>query len=234
MQEQMEKASVVIVAAGSSRRMLGRDKLWTPLMGRITLARTLDVFQASALIESIIIVASAERLMDTIHLCEKEHLHKVISVVQGGLRRQDSVAIGLDTLATKIPSCKWVMIHDAARPFVTTAMVQEGLLSAQAHQASAAAVPVKDTIKQVTNNIISTTPDRSRLWTIQTPQVFSFPLIHHAHHNPVAQENFTDDAALLEHLGYHVAIFPGSYANIKITTQEDLLIAEALIQGDIA
>ena len=231
MQEQIKKASAVIVAGGSSRRMLGRDKLWTPLLGRTTLARTLDVFQASEHIESIVLVSSAERLADTLHLCEKEYWHKVIAVVPGGLRRQDSVAIGLDTLATRPP--QWVLIHDAARPFVTPTMVQEGLISAQIHKASVAAVPVKDTIKQVSDNIISATPDRSRLWTIQTPQVFSFPLIHAAHHNPIAQENFPDDAALLEGLGYPVAIFQGSYANIKITTQEDLLIAEALLQGDI-
>ena len=229
-----EKASVVIVAAGSSRRMLGRDKLWTPLMGRITLARTLDVFQASALIESIVIVTSAERLADTLHVAKKEHWHKVVAIVTGGLRRQDSVAIGLETLATQTPSCQWVMIHDAARPFVTPTMMQEGLLSAQTHQASVAAVPVKDTIKQVRDNIIVTTLNRSQLWTIQTPQVFSFPLIRHAHHDPIAQEDFTDDAALLERLGYPVAIFQGSYANIKITTQEDLHIAEALLQGEIA
>jgi len=233
MQEQMQRASVVIVAAGSSRRMLGRDKLWTPLMGRNTLARTLDVFQTSPLIENIVIVTSTERLTDTIHLSEKEHWHKVIAVVPGGLRRQDSVALGLDALASRTPSCQWVMIHDAARPFVTTTMLQEGLLSAQAHQASVAAVPVKDTIKQVRDNIIHETLDRSRLWIVQTPQIFSFPLIHHAHHDPIAQENFTDDAALLERLGYPVAIFQGSYANIKITTQEDLLIAEALLQGEI-
>ncbi len=229
-----EKASVVIVAAGSSRRMLGRDKLWTPLMGRITLARTLDVFQPSALIESIVIVTSTERLPDTLHLVEREQWHKVIAVVPGGRRRQDSVAIGLDTLATCTPSCQWVMIHDAARPFVTPAMLQEGLLSAQTHQASVAAVPVKDTIKQVRDNIITTTLNRSQLWSIQTPQVFSFPLIRHAHHDPIAQEDFTDDAALLERLGYPVAIFQGSYANIKITTQEDIRIAEALLQGEIA
>jgi len=231
MQEQREKAAAVIAAAGFSRRMLGRDKLWTPLSGRITLTRTLDVFQASPLIETIVIVTSNERLMDTIALREKEQWHKVIAIVPGGLRRQDSVAIGLDTLASDVPSCQWVMIHDAARPFVTPTMLQEGLLSAQIHQASVAAVPVKDTIKQVRESIISATLDRSQLWMIQTPQIFSFPLIHHAHHECDKQEDFTDDAALLERLGYPVAIFKGSYANIKITTQEDLLFAEALLQG---
>ncbi|GAC1389295.1 MAG: 2-C-methyl-D-erythritol 4-phosphate cytidylyltransferase [Ktedonobacteraceae bacterium] len=234
MQEYTQRAAVVIVAAGSSRRMLGRDKLWTPLVGRITLARTLDVFQASPLIETIVLVTSTERLTDTITLCEKEHWHKMAAIVPGGRRRQDSVAIGLDTLASKTSSCQWVIIHDAARPFVTVTMLQEGLLSAQAHQASVAAVPVKDTIKQVRDNIIHATLDRSQLWMIQTPQIFSFPLIHHAHHDPIAQEDVTDDAALLERLGYPVAIFQGSYANIKITTQEDLLMAEALLQGDLS
>lgn len=233
MQDRIEKASVVIVAAGSSRRMLGRDKLWTPLRGRITLARTLDVFQSSPLVETIVIVTSTERVSDTLHLSEQEHWHKVVAVVPGGRRRQDSVALGLDALLNTTSSCQWVMIHDAARPFVTATMLQEGLLSAQAHQASVAAVPVKDTIKQVRDNVIHTTLDRSQLWMIQTPQIFSLPLIHHAHHEPVAQEDFTDDAALLERLGYSVAIFQGSYANIKITTQEDLLIAEALLQGEI-
>ncbi len=229
---QIEKASAVIVAAGSSRRMLGRDKLWTPLLGRTALARTLDVFGASEHIESIALVTSAERIADTQYLCEREDYHKVIAVVPGGLRRQDSVTIGLDTLAARPP--RWVIIHDAARPLVTPAMLQDGLLSAQMYGASVAAVSVKDTIKQVnSDNIISATPDRSHLWTIQTPQVFSFPLIHTAHYNAIMQENFVDDAALLARLGHSVAIFSGSYSNIKITTQEDLLIAEALLQGDI-
>ena len=234
MQTEIGRASGVIVAAGSSRRMLGRDKLWTPLMGRITLARTVDVFQASSLIDNIVIVTSAESLEDTLHLSQQEDWHKVVAVVPGGRRRQDSVAVGLDALGNATSPCQWVMVHDAARPFVTSTMLQEGLLSAQVHQAAVAAVPVKDTIKQVKDNIISTTLDRSRLWMIQTPQIFSFPLIHHAHHEAVAQEDFTDDAALIERLGYPVAIFQGSYANIKITTQEDLVIAEALLQGGIS
>ncbi len=233
MQEQVERAAVVIVAAGSSRRMLGHDKLWTPLAGRITLARTLDVFQASPLIETIVLMTSAERLADANALCKQEKWHKVIAIVPGGARRQDSVHIGLDILATLIPTCRWVMIHDAARPFVTTMMLEAGLLAAQEHRAAVAAVPVKDTIKQVHAGLIESTPDRSQLWMIQTPQVFSFPLIHQAHHTSIAQEDVPDDAALLERLGNSVAIFQGSYANTKITTQEDLLLAEALLAGEV-
>jgi 2-C-methyl-D-erythritol 4-phosphate cytidylyltransferase len=227
-----ETASVVIVAAGASRRM-GRDKLWLPLAGRITLAHTIDAFQSSPLIDNIVLVTSTERLADARALCQEEQWHKVSEVVVGGSRRQDSVCIGLDTLAKHTPETRWVMIHDGARPFVTPTIIEAGLQAAQQHMAVVAAVPVKDTIKQVQDGMIHATLDRSQLWAIQTPQVFSFPLIHKAHHSPIAQNDVTDDATLVELLGQHVAVFPGSYTNIKITTQEDLIFAEALLQGHI-
>ena len=224
-----EKTAVVIVAAGSSRRM-GRDKLWLPLAGRIVLARTIDAFQSSALIEAIILVTSEARMSEVRTLCVQEQWQKVGAVVAGGPRRQDSVRCGLDALAEYMPDCRWAMIHDAARPFVSEELLSAGLEAVRRSQASIAAVPVKDTIKQVQEGVIIATPDRSSLWMVQTPQVFSFPLIHHAHHLPLAQEDVTDDATLLERLGETVTIFPGAYTNIKITTQEDLLFAEALLQ----
>lgn len=227
-----ETSAVVIVAAGSSRRMQGRDKLWTPLLGRIILAHTLDVFQRSPLVDSIVIVTSAERVEDTKTLSQHEGWHKVSTVVTGGPRRQDSVCIGLDTLAELRPDNRWVMIHDAARPLVSPEILAAGLQAAIEHQAAIAAVPVKDTIKHVTQGKIDATPDRSSLWAVQTPQVFSFPLIYQAHHSAIAQDDMTDDATLLERLGQSVVIFPGSYTNIKITTVEDLLIAEALMRGN--
>jgi len=141
------------------------------------------------------------------------------------------VRSGLENLAKFSPTTQWVMIHDGARPLVTPDILEAGLKTAQECHAAIAAVPVKDTIKQVQQGRISSTLDRSQLWAIQTPQVFSFPLIHHAYQTATLQMEFTDDAALLEHLGEQVAIFNGSYRNIKITTLEDLLIAEALIKG---
>lgn len=226
-----EQAAVVIVAAGSSRRMGGRDKLWFPLAGRVTLARTIDIFASSNLISTIILVLNAERLADAHKLCELEKWPKIGGTVSGGLRRQDSVCAGLDLLARIAPTTRWVMIHDGARPLVTREILDAGLKAAQEHQAAVAAVQVKDTIKLVRDGLIEATPERSRLWAVQTPQVFAFPLIHQAHHTEIAQTEVTDDAALLELLGHHVAIFPGAYTNLKITTQEDLLIAEALIKG---
>lgn len=226
-----EKASVVIVAAGSSKRMQGKDKLWLPLAGRVTLAHTLDVFQHSPIIDAIIVVINPERLDDTRTLCSQEDYSKVANIVAGGARRQDSVRIGLDTLALHDPACRWVMIHDGARPFITEDLLETGLQTTLEHLAAVAAVPVKDTIKQVQNGFIHATLDRSQLWMIQTPQIFSFPLIQQAHASPLAHEDVTDDATLLERMGHRVAVFPGSYTNIKITTQEDLLFATALLQG---
>ena len=225
------QASVIIAAAGSSRRMQGQDKLWTPLAGRITLARTIDVFEASPVIDKIVLVLNSERIDDVTRLCQLEGWSKITSIVEGGLRRQDSVRSGLDSLATLTPTPQWVMIHDGARPLVTPDILDAGLKMAQECDAAIAAVPVKDTIKQVEQGWIFSTLDRSQLWAIQTPQIFSFPLIYHAYQTASIRQEFTDDAALLEHLGKRVAIFKGSYRNIKITTQEDLLFAEVLIKG---
>ena len=225
------KSSVIIAAAGSSRRMEGRDKLWTPLAGRITLARSIDVFEASPFIDTIVLVLNSERIDDVSRLCQQEGWSKITSIVEGGMRRQDSVRRGLESLATLSPTPQWVMIHDGARPLVTQNILEAGLIAAKKCGAAIAAVPVKDTIKQVEQGWITSTLDRSQLWAIQTPQVFSFPLIYHAYQTASIQQEFTDDAAFLEYMGKRVAIFKGSYRNIKITTQEDLLIAEALIKG---
>ena len=211
--------------------MQGQDKLWIPLAGRLTLARAIDVFEASPLIDRIVLVLNAERVAAAEQLCRQEGWQKIAGILAGGERRQDSVRMGLDALAGIDPQCRWVMIHDGARPLVTSAMLEAGLQTARQHAAAIAAIPVKDTIKHVHDGFVTATIDRSQHVAIQTPQVFSFPLIHSAHHAPEAREDVTDDAALLERLGHRVAIFPGSYSNIKITTLEDVQIAEAFLKG---
>ena len=226
------KTAALIAAAGSSRRMEGRDKLWLPLAGRIVLARTLDVFESSPLIDTIVLVVNPDRVEDAAALCRAEGWRKIAVVVAGGARRQDSVRNGLAALANLAPETQWVVIHDGARPLVTSSLLKAGLQAAQEHQAAIAAVPVKDTIKRVEQGQVHSTIERSTLQAVQTPQVFSFPLIYSAHTSPEAQtEDAPDDAALLERLGHPVALFPGSYTNLKITTREDLLVAEALLQG---
>src|SRR5260370_8541624 len=220
-----DTAAAIIVAAGSSRRMGGQDKLWAALGGRIGVGWDIGVFEASRCIHGIILVASAGHIADATKLCHAEGWRKIITVVAGGPRRQDSVHNGLDALAKSAPGSEWVMIHDGARPLVTPAMLEAGLKAAQEHQAATSAVPVKDTIKQTQLGQITGTLDRSHLWLVQTPQVFSYSLIHQAHHLADAQEEVADDAALVERLGQRVAIFPGSYTNVKITNQEDVPLA---------
>jgi 2-C-methyl-D-erythritol 4-phosphate cytidylyltransferase len=229
-----EKAAVVIVAAGSSRRMEGRDKLWMPLLGRLILARAIDVFETSPLISTIVLVLKPEQIADAQVLCSHEGWQKIGGIAPGGGRRQDSVRAGLDKLADLAPETRWVMIHDGARPLVTAEILSAGLKAAQSNQAAVAAMPVKDTIKQARAGMIVATPDRSDLWIVQTPQVFAFSLIHQAYHRAPERVEFTDDAALLEQQGHTVALFPGSYTNLKITTSEDLLVAEALIKGSFS
>ncbi|HEY1352120.1 MAG TPA: 2-C-methyl-D-erythritol 4-phosphate cytidylyltransferase, partial [Ktedonobacteraceae bacterium] len=151
------QAAVVIVAAGESRRMGGRDKLWIALADRLILARTIDIFAASPLVSLIVLVLHSERLPAARALCAHEGWEKIAALVPGGARRQDSVRAGLDALAEIAPETSWVMIHDGARPLVTPAMLAAGLESVRRHQATVAAVPVKDTIKLVQNGLIHAT-----------------------------------------------------------------------------
>ncbi len=124
-----------------------------------------------------------------------------------------------------------MLIHDGARPFITPALIERGLDAARTHGAATAAVPVKDTIKRAgPDGLVLETLDRSTLWAIQTPQVFAYDLILRAHRTTDPGWDATDDAALVERAGHAVALFMGAYENIKITTPDDLLIAEALLK----
>jgi 2-C-methyl-D-erythritol 4-phosphate cytidylyltransferase len=226
-----DTSDAVIVAAGISSRMQGRDKLWLPLAGRLTLARTIDAFEACPCVDRLALVTRGERLAEAATLCREEAWRKVSAIVPGGERRQDSVRAGLDALSRLDPPPHWVTIHDGARPLVTPDIIAAGLAAAQEHGAATAAVPVKDTLKQAWQGAVSATPDRSLLWSVQTPQVFAFATIYQAHYSAAARMPAVDDASLLERLHRRVAIFPGAYSNIKITTLEDLLLIEALLQG---
>jgi 2-C-methyl-D-erythritol 4-phosphate cytidylyltransferase len=226
-----EQAAAIILAAGAGRYARGGEMLWASLCGRSVVARTIDVFQASPLIAHIILVTDSEHMLESATLCKHEGWHKVAAVVAGGTRRVDCINAGIEALERIAPDSPYVMIHDGARPFVTTTLLIEGLEAAREHQAVVAAVPVKDTVKQVEQGRIHATLDRSQLWSIQTPQIFSFPLIRQLYQTQQAREEDVSDATiLLTRMGQRGTIFPGSYSNIKITTQEELLLAEALLQ----
>jgi 2-C-methyl-D-erythritol 4-phosphate cytidylyltransferase len=216
----------VIVAAGASTRMGGTDKIFAPLGGRPLVLWAVDAFEECPAVESIVlVVAPGQSLWDAGKLAEEQgHWHKVRAVRAGGHRRQDSVALGLASL----PPCDWVVVHDGARPLVNPSLIERGVEAAQATGAAIAAVPAKDTVKIVgKEGVVCATPDRDGLWLVQTPQVFRRDLLERAHQE--VPDDVTDDAAMVERLDIRVRVYMGSSANIKVTTPEDLLMAEALL-----
>jgi len=217
----------VVVAAGRGTRMGAADnKPYLKLAGRTVLAHALDAFERCSSVSSIVLVVTSGEQKKAARVIEAEGFRKVILIIPGGAERQDSVYVGLDALSTE-----GVLVHDAARPLVTSEQIEACCRAAEEHGASALAVPVKDTIKiSDGNGFIVATPERRTLWSVQTPQAFGRIELMQAHRQ--AQEEgatATDDAMLLERMGRKVAIVEGEYANLKITTPEDLPIAELLL-----
>jgi 2-C-methyl-D-erythritol 4-phosphate cytidylyltransferase len=213
---------VVIVAAGTSQRMAGINKLFAPLSGKPLLAWSVDTCQRHNLIQQIVLVLNDKDLARGQKLKEERGWSKV-TLCPGGARRQDSVRVGLRLIS----GCHWMMIHDGARPFLTSHLIEHGLKIVENTGAAVAAVPVKDTIKLVADGrLIGETLQRDRLWAAQTPQIFSFDVITRAYENLGAE--VTDDATAVEHLGYKVKLYMGDYKNIKVTTAEDLALARII------
>ena len=220
-----QRVGVVIAAAGESRRMGGVDKVLALLGGKPILARVVDAFQRCNPIDQVVVVLSEQNLERGKQLVAEQGWSKVTDICAGGRRRQDSVAAGLSRLS----NCDWVVIHDGARPLVTVDLINRGLEAARETGAAVAAVPVTDTIKLAGDDrIVNQTPPRQNLWAVQTPQVFRIGLITEAYKK--ANGDVTDDASLVERLGYKVKLYMGSYDNIKITTPENLALAEVIWQ----
>ena len=223
MKNNHQKVGAVIVAAGESRRMGGMDKVFALLGGEPLLLRATRAFQECPLVNQIVAVVSGENEEKCQHLVAGDEWSKVSDVCLGGRRRQDSVAAGL----RQLDKCDWVIIHDGVRPFVTVDLVSRGLEAAKETGAAIAAVPVTDTIKLAGDDrVVMGTPPRHNLWAVQTPQVFRFDILTEAYRR--AKGDVTDDASLVEQIGYKVKIYMGSYDNIKITTPDDLALAEVL------
>ncbi|MEE8194645.1 MAG: 2-C-methyl-D-erythritol 4-phosphate cytidylyltransferase [Dehalococcoidales bacterium] len=218
-----QKVGAVISAAGRGERMGGVDKMLAPLGGKPVLARVVGVFQQSNLIDQIVVVLAEHNLEPGKKLVTGGGFSKVTDVCLGGWRRQESVACGLG----KLKDCHWVVIHDGARPLVTQALIEAGLEAARDTGAAVAALPVADTIKLAGDDgFVLGTPPRANLRAVQTPQVFRSDIITAAYTQPAGEA--TDDASLVERLGYRVRLYMGSYDNIKLTTPGDLALAEVL------
>src|SRR6266542_6476674 len=218
-----EIAGAIIVAAGSGTRMAGDDKLFTEIAGRPLLAHAIAPFQECASIDRIVLVMAPLNLKRGRELVERYGFTKATALVKGGERRQDSVRLGLEALG----ECEYVAVHDGARPLVTLELIERGLHAARETGAAAPAIPIADTVKEAgPDGIVLRTVDRSRLWAVQTPQVFRYDLILRAHHE--VSEDVTDDAAMVEALGERVRLFEGSRANLKVTTAGDIKLVAAL------
>ena len=221
-----QRVGAIIVAAGRSMRMGGVDKILANLQGKPLLVHTVDVFQRCPSIDQIVIVLSKDNLRDGRELARQYRWSKVVEVCPGGSRRQDSVREGLKMLS----GCRWVVVHDGARPCLSLDLIEKGLEQARHTGAAIAAIPVKDTVKVVSSDaFVEKTLLRDSLCAVQTPQVYRFDIIAEAYGK--AEDEVTDDAALVEQIGYKVKVYPGSDSNIKVTTPEDLALAETILKS---
>ena len=210
------------------------NKQYLQLGGRSILARTLELFERHPAISSIFpIIPSDEIDYFREQILPGIGLTKLGAIVPGGKERQDSVRNGLQQLQVSgFAPDSVVLVHDGVRPLFNPELIASLVEIAALKGGAVVGVPAKDTIKEVENSLIIATPERSRLWQVQTPQAFRFELLWRAYQQ-AEQDGFsgTDDASLVERLGTQVVMVEGDYRNIKITTPEDLLIAEALLKA---
>ena len=224
--------TAIVLAAGQGKRMHSKiQKQFIELGGMPVLCYSLRCFQESPLIRDIILVTGEEH----IDWCKEEIVKKygftkVSAVVSGGKERYDSVYEGLSVCR----DTDYVLIHDGARPFIDNAIIERGLAAATETGASVVGMPSKDTVKIADDEgNVKETPDRSNVWIVQTPQIFRYSLIYDAY-TSIREKNMTgitDDAMVAEHeTGVKIRFSEGSYRNIKITTPEDIAVAEAFLK----
>jgi len=227
------KVIALIPAAGMGKRMgAGINKQYLLLNNKPIVAHTIGLFESLSFVDEIYLVSpEAEIPFCREHVVDRYGFAKIMGIVPGGAERQNSVVNGLRAMEAARDD-DLVLIHDGVRPFVPVHAVEKAVEVAANHDGALVAVPVKDTVKSVENGIITGTPRRESLWLAQTPQAFRYGVIRAAHEIAEA-EGFvgTDDAMLVERLGKDVHIVLGDYRNIKITTPEDLILAEAFLRG---
>ena len=224
----LKTCGAVLVAAGSASRMGGIDKVMAPLGGTPMIVRTARAFQDCEAIKEIVIVTRQDLILPITGLCQG--MDKVKVVVVGGGSRQESVWLGLNALSKGV---ELAAVHDGARPLVSGALIDRVVRAAHSYGAAAPAIPVKDTIKVEQGGMIASTPDRSTLRAVQTPQVFDFDLLRGALQK--AEKDgaaVTDDCSAVERLGMNIRLVEGEERNLKVTTPLDLKIAEMLLEEE--
>jgi len=229
-EDNSEALPVIIVAAGNSSRMKGANKQFLELDGVPVIARTLMVFEKSPLISQIILVTRSEDILSMQMLCSDYGITKLTDITEGGADRFSSVCNGIKRLDK---ATKKALVHDGARPLVDNRIIGNVCAALQNDDGVICAVPVKDTVKKADeNNYVTETPVRSSLYAVQTPQGVNVELYKKAAENITDSRTVTDDASVMESMGIRVKIVEGSYKNIKITTPEDVALAQMLLKGE--
>lgn len=226
-----QKYAAIVLAAGSGKRMNSKvHKQYLIIQDRPVLYYSLKAFEDSAVDEIVLVVGKGEEGFCRKEIVDKYGISKVKAIVEGGKERYHSVFEGLKQTS----DADYVLIHDGARPFVNQDIIRRCMQEVQKYQACVVGMPVKDTIKIADEEgYAKQTPDRKNVWMIQTPQTFSYALIYEAYGEMLKTEDtaITDDAMVLERIkGKKSKLIEGSYRNIKITTPEDLLIANVYLQ----
>ena len=226
-----QKYAAIVLAAGSGKRMNSKvHKQYLIIQDRPVLYYSLKAFEDSAVDEIVLVVGKGEEKFCRKEIVDKYGISKVKAIVEGGNERYHSVFEGLKQTS----DADYVLIHDGARPFVNQDIIRRCMQEVQKYQACVVGMPVKDTIKIADEGgYAKQTPDRKNVWMIQTPQTFSYALIYEAYEEMLKTEDtaITDDAMVLERIkGKKSKLIEGSYRNIKITTPEDLLIANVYLQ----
>lgn len=223
-----EKIPVIITAAGNSSRMKGINKIFSPLCGIPVIARTMLAFENCDCISEITVVCKEEDKPEIGRLAEFYSVSKLTSLVTGGSNRQQSVKNGAESLKQKPTK---VLIHDGARPLVTDEVIRNVTAAARLYDSVACAVRPKDTVKVAECGVSSKTLDRDKLFLIQTPQSVNLEKYLEILSSFDDLSRFTDDTSIMEYGGIPTFMAEGDYSNIKITTKEDLIIAEAYIES---
>lgn len=214
-------ATAIVAAGGTGVRMGGRvPKQYLPLGGVPLLVHTLRALARAPSVLAIVVAAPGDRVQSTLAVLRRHRVPKLSGVVAGGAERQESVWLALQAVP---PESRWIVVHDAARPFIDAALVDRVLAAAARSGAATCGLPVRETVKRVRQSMVEATLDREGLWLIQTPQAFGRTVLEEAHEK-ARRDGYsgTDDAVLVERLGGRVAVVPGSAWNLKITTPADL------------
>ena len=222
----LRNCGAVIVAAGSASRMGGIDKVMAPLKGEPMIVHTVRAFESCDAVKEIVIVTREDLIAPIMELCKD--FPKVKAVVMGGSSRQESVWQGLGALSEQV---ELAAIQDGARPLVSWQLIDRVVRAGNSYAAAIPAIAVKDTIKIVPDGLVESTPDRSKLRAVQTPQVFDIDLLRTAlSHAEQTGAEVTDDCSAVELLGMKVKVVEGDERNLKVTTPFDLKIAEMLME----